>query len=178
MWCRIRQIFSWLLLVGALVLLIFIGLGGLNAKPAAADIRRIDEAENQVLYQSRQKLVDRAGNAWRAVAFKRIRPDGDTSFQVRLVGFPGRDRIDHSQPLKIRNVTGKTLEAEDVTEQAFADVETGAPDNVGQYDLKPILDDLPTSLDVELILPTRSGSLELPASPVVMQEWQKVADRG
>ncbi len=53
MTCRIRQIFSWVLLLGALVLGIFLGLGILNPPSAAATIRQLEEASGQMVYQSR-----------------------------------------------------------------------------------------------------------------------------
>jgi hypothetical protein len=41
-----------------------------------------------------KKTKDQHGNTWQAIAFKRIRPDGQTSFDLRLVGFPGVADID------------------------------------------------------------------------------------
>lgn len=50
MGCRIRKIFSWLLLLGAIVLGVFLGLGLLNPPSAAAAIRQLEEAPGQVVY--------------------------------------------------------------------------------------------------------------------------------
>lgn len=54
--CRIRQIFSWMLLLGALVLAIFLGLGILNPPSAAATMRPLEKAPKQMVYQSAQTL--------------------------------------------------------------------------------------------------------------------------
>ena len=51
--CRIRQIFSWVLLLGALVLGIVLGLGILNPPSAAATVQQLEEAPGQMVYQSR-----------------------------------------------------------------------------------------------------------------------------
>jgi hypothetical protein len=79
--CQIRRFFSWLLLLGAIVLGLLLGLGIFNPSSAEATIRKLEEAPGQMVYQSRQTLKDRQGNSWQTVAFKRIRPDGSNSFE-------------------------------------------------------------------------------------------------
>lgn len=89
MQCRIRKMFSRLLLLGAIVMGLFLGWGMLHPPSAVAAIRQLEEAPGQMVYQSRQTLQDQHGSGWQTVAFKRIRPDGQASFELRLVGFPG-----------------------------------------------------------------------------------------
>ncbi|MCX7595148.1 MAG: hypothetical protein N2235_15590 [Fischerella sp.] len=50
MWCRIKKLLSWILLLGALVLLILLGLGTFSSPPAVAAINTIEEAPGQILY--------------------------------------------------------------------------------------------------------------------------------
>ncbi len=177
MGCRIRKIFSWLLLLGAIVLGVLLGLGLLNPPSAAAAIRQLEEAPGQVVYQSRQTLKDQHGNSWQAVAFKRIRPNGQTSFELRLVGFPGVVEIDRSQSLTLTNSFGKTLTATDVTSNIFTEATQPEP-NVGQYDLQPLLPQLQMGIPLKLTLPTISGeAVSLSISPLLIEEWQTVASQ-
>lgn len=170
MWCRIRQIFSWLLLLGTLVLLLLLGLGTLTTAPAAAAIRQMEEAPGQVLLQSRHTLRDEKGNAWQVVLFKRIEPDDSTTINLRLVGFPDRTKFAHPHPLKITTGRGAVFTADDLFAQK-------APaSNVGQYDLKDILPQLPIAGSVDLSLMVdgdRAIDLSIPAE--VTLEWQSLA---
>ncbi|MGA7933034.1 MAG: DUF3122 domain-containing protein [Kovacikia sp.] len=175
MGCRIRKVFSWLLLLGAVVLGLLLGLGMLNPPSAAAAIRQLEEAPGQVVYQSRQTLKDQHGSSWQAIAFKRIRANGQTSFELRLVGFPGVVGIDRSQPLTLTNSLGKTLTAADASSQIFSAAASPEP-NVGQYDLQPLLPQLPVGIPLKLTLPTLKGeAVSLSVSPLLIEEWQTVA---
>jgi hypothetical protein len=175
MGCRIRKIFSWLLLLGAIWLNFLLGLGILHPPSAAATIRQLEEAPGQIVYQSRQTLRDGHGNSWQAIAFKRIRPNGQNSFELRLVGFPGVVEIDRSQPLTLTNSLGKTLTATDVSSHIFTAATKPEP-NVGQYDLQPLLPQLEMEIPLKLTLPTTSGeAVSLSISPLLIAEWQAVA---
>ncbi|HEY9607545.1 MAG TPA: DUF3122 domain-containing protein [Allocoleopsis sp.] len=175
MGCLVRKILSELLLIGALVLSVFLGLGLLTPPNAAAAIRQLEEAPGQTVYQSRQTLRDRHGNSWQAIAFKRIRPDGTTSFSLRLVGFPGVVEIDRTQPLSLSNSLGKTLTAADTSSTIFGESTVPEP-NVGQYDLQPLLPQLRPEIPLKLTLPTIGGEgIKLSISPSLVQEWQTVA---
>ena len=175
MGCRVRKILARLLLLGALVLGVLLGVGILNPPTAAAAIRQLEEAPGQIVYQSRQTLKDPHGNGWQAIAFKRIRPNGETSFELRLVGFPGVAEIDRSQPLRLTNSLGKTLTAADASSNIFTEAAKPEP-NVGQYNLQPLLSQLQTEIPLELILPTINGeAVKLSISPLLIEEWQTVA---
>jgi hypothetical protein len=171
MWCRIRQIFSKLLLLGALVLFLFAGISYFSAAPAAASIRQTEEAPGQTLYQSRHSLRDRAGHSWQLILFKRVKSGEVASVNLRLVGFPGMAEVAHPQPLEINTGQGEVFSAPDL----FAE-ESPAP-NVGQYDLKGVLLQLPTTKPAILSVPVVGDrSLDLPVPPPVLLEWQTVAN--
>ncbi|MHC5746525.1 MAG: DUF3122 domain-containing protein [Nostoc sp.] len=175
MGCRIRKIFSGLLLLGTLILGLLLGLGMLNFPSAAAAIRELEEAPGQIVYQSRQTLKDQHGNGWQVVAFKRIRPNGQTSFELRLVGFPGGVEIDRSQPLTLTNSLGKTLTATDVSSNIFTEAAKAEP-NVGQYNLQPTLPELQAEIPLTLTLPTlKSEAIKLSVPTSLVQEWQTVS---
>lgn len=178
MGCRIRSFFSKLLLLGALILSALWGLGILTPPDALAAIRQLEEAPGQVLYQSRQTLKDQHGNSWQTVAFKRIRPDGNTSLELRLVGFPGIAEINHAQPLTLTNSLGKVLTARDISSKIFTEASKPEP-NVGQYDLQPLLSQLQAEIPLKLSFATLEGeAVNLSVSPLLIEEWQMVANRG
>ncbi|UBF30640.1 DUF3122 domain-containing protein (plasmid) [Kovacikia minuta CCNUW1] len=160
--------------MGAIVLGILLGLGILNSPRAAAAIQQLEEAPGQMIYQSRQSLKDQHGNTWQAIAFKRIRSDGKTSFDLRLVCFPGVTEIDHSQPLTLVNSLGKKLAADDTSNNLFA--ETAKPEpNVGQYNLQPLLPQLQAEIPLKLSVSTiKREVIHLSIPPSLIQEWQAV----
>jgi len=176
MGCRIRRILSWLLLLGAIVLGFLAGLELLHPPAAAAAIQKLEEAPGQTVYQSRQSLKDQYGNTWQAIAFKRIRANGETSVELRLVGFPGVVEIDHAQPLTLTNSLGQHWVAVDDSNEIFAGVIDPEP-NVGQYNLQPLLPELQAELPLKLTLPILNvKAVHFTVSPSLVQEWQVVAN--
>jgi hypothetical protein len=172
--CQIRKFFSWLLLIGAITIFALIGLGILNVPIASAAIRQLEESPNQMVYQWRQTLKDQHGNTWQTVAFKRVRPDGNSSFELRLIGFPDMVAIDHAKPLTLTNSLGKTLTAADTSSNIFKE---GAQGNVGQYDLQPLLSELQAEIPLKISLPTLKGdAISLSVPPSLVAEWQTVAN--
>jgi len=170
--------------VGVLVLSLGVLLGSwglFGTNPAIATIRQLEEAPNQVVYQSRQTLKDQKGMSWQTIAFKRIRADGSSHFYLRLVGFPGTGEIDRSQPLKLHSSMGQTLTATDASAQIFTDTSTPEP-NVAQYDLQPLLPRLHAELPWHLSLPIKDdaikddASLTLKVPAALVQEWQTLAN--
>lgn len=176
MGCQIRKFFSWLLLLGAIALATLSGLRIFDISPASAAIRQLEEAPGQRVYQSRQTLKDQHGNGWQVVAFKRVTPQGESSFELRLIGFPGVVAIDRTQPLTLTNSLGKTLTATEEDRNIFTESTKPEP-NVGQYDLQPVLSQLPAEIPLELSLSILNGeaiNLSVPSSLVA--EWQTVAN--
>lgn len=177
MGCRIRQVFSWLLLLGAIVLGVLLGLGVFNPTEARATIQQLEETPGQIVYQSRQSLKDQNRHSWQTIAFKRIRPNGETSFELRLVGFPGMIEIDHTQPLTLINSLGKTLTAIDDSSKIFSESVQPAP-NVSQYNLQPLLSELQVGIPLKLTIPVLQGeAVSLLVPPWLVEEWQAVANR-
>lgn len=171
---QIRKFFSLLMLVGAIAIFALIGFGVIDTPNVSAAIRQLEEAPNQMVYQSRQSLKDQHGNTWQTVAFKRSRPDGNSSFELRLVGFPNLVAIDHTQSLTLTNSLGKTLTAVDTSSNIFKE---GAQGNVGQYDLQPLLADLQAEIPLKIALPTLKGDvISLSIPPSLVAEWQTVAN--
>jgi hypothetical protein len=164
---RTRPIIVLVTLLANLIL--FLGLIGSLAAPAAATVRQ-EERSGQILTKSMQTLEDKAGNAWQVVFFKQTQTDRPPTINLRLVGFPGAVEFPHPQALKIAIHPGMTLTAADV----FTD-NSPAP-NVGQYDLSEIIDRLESNSFWELEIPVAGEhSVELRIPYFVIQEWQTVA---
>lgn len=147
--------------------------------PAQAMVRQLDEASGETIYQSevyqsRQTLKDQQGGSWQVIAFKRTHPDRSATLYLRLIGFPGTVNLDHSQPLMISDSMGKTLRAEDVSQDMFMD-QNQRESAAGEYDLQPILTQLETAIPLQLALPTLDQSkIVLNISPEVVQEWRSL----
>uniref|UniRef100_B8HU59 DUF3122 domain-containing protein n=1 Tax=Cyanothece sp. (strain PCC 7425 / ATCC 29141) TaxID=395961 RepID=B8HU59_CYAP4 len=172
--CRIRKFFSWLLLLGTLVLAVFLALGGWDSSAGAA-VQSLEEAPGQVVYQVRQTLPDQQGHRWQTIAFKRIHPDGQTRMELRLVGFPDTLAIAHGQPLTITNSLGTTLRARDTSSSIFTEAANPVA-NVAQYDLQPLLSQLQPEIPWQFSLPSFAGQpivLGIPSE--LLQEWQTLA---
>lgn len=171
----INQTFRKIIL-GLTVIALILGVSSMIPHPAHAEIRTIEEGENQVVYQSRQKLFDRYNQTWQAIAFQRITSEGKEPFTIRLSGFPGKTEIDHPQPLTVKLPTGETFDAEDISDRAFVDKSPAG--NIGQYDFEEIISELPNALEVVFSVPTTDGdNLEMPVSPLSIQEWKEVAQK-
>jgi hypothetical protein len=167
---RIKSIVSKLLLLLSLVALLILGESHLTTQPAWAEIRQIEEAPGQLLYQSQHSLRDQAGYSWQVVLFKPVKNATVTGVNLRLVGFPGVAEFSHPKPLQIKIETGEIFTAED----EFAD-QSPAP-NVGQYDFKSVLFKLPINQRTVLLLPIagdRTITLQIP--PSIILEWQTLA---
>lgn len=171
---HIRKLVSFLAVTTLLGLSVLYIL--LDAPSALAAIRQLEEAPGQVVYQSRQTLVDQQGDRWQTIAFNRIRPDGSTSFYLRLVGFPGTAAIDRDRPLTLTTSLGQSFTAADASSRIFTDASAPEP-NVGQYNLQPIVSELPIAIPMQLALPTLDqNDVRLSVSPALVQEWKTVAN--
>lgn len=154
----------------------FAGWKEAGEKIAVSNIRALKEASGQMVYQARQTLKDQHGNNWQAIAFERIRNDGQTSFFLRLVGFPKVAEIDRSQPLTLTNSLGKILTASDSSNDIFSDSFAPQP-NVGQYNLQPLLSQLQAEIPLKLSLPIIGDeAISLSVPPSFIEEWQTIAN--
>lgn len=134
--------------------------------PANALLRQHHEAPNVLRYHARDSLQDRDGNTWQVLLFPDNTQSASTTFYLRLVGFPGVNSFTHPQSLEILT-PDRILTAQD----AYA--ETAPAPNVGQYDLTPIMSQLPAKGKLKLAVPLndyRELALKIPSE--VLEEWQ------
>ena len=158
------------ILILTLCFALLIGVGTFTSQPAAALVEKEYEAPGKILYKSRHSLRDRSGNAWQVIFFKRYTNNELNTISLRLVGFPGMVEVIHPQPLKLSTANNKFI-AEDMFSQ-----KSPAP-NVGQYDLKNILSELPTNKALRLLIPSKRNGYPLRVPPSLVMEWQILSNK-
>ena len=154
-----------LLLIFAAIFAVFLFL----PNSAEASIRKTEEGDGQILYQSRHQLQDNQQQSWQVVLFKREKGETETDVKLRLVGFPGKVEVAHPEPLVI-----ETDRAAWQGEDLFAE-ESPAP-NVGQYNLDQIISELSPEDRILLTIPEKTGEeITLKVPGVIILEWKIVA---
>lgn len=169
MWNQLTKAFSKLILILTLCFSLLVGFGAFTSQPAAASVEKEYEAPGQVLYKSRHSLRDRSGSPWQFIFFKRYTGDELSDINLRVVGFPGVGEVAHPQPLKI-----STSRVEFTAEDMFAK-KSPAP-NVGQYDLREILPQLPTTESLRVLIPNQESGYPVRLPPSLVLEWQSLAN--
>jgi hypothetical protein len=164
----LKMISNWkqlFLLTFTAILAVFLFL----PNSAEASIRKTEEADGQILYQSRHQLQDNQQQTWQVVLFKREKGETETDVKLRLVGFPGKVEVAHPEPLVI-----ETDRAAWQAEDLFAE-KSPAP-NVGQYRVGEIIYDLSPEDRIVLKIPERTGEeITLKVPGVIILEWKIVA---
>ena len=139
--------------------------------PATALLRQHHETPGVLRYHARDSLKDRDGNTWQVLLFPDNSQTSSTTYYLRLVGFPGVNSFIHPQALEIQT-PAKILTAKD----AYAE-STPAP-NVGQYDLTPIVSQLPSKGSLKLAVPLKGDrTLTLKIPREVLEEWQLLTQK-
>ena len=134
--------------------------------PANALLRQHHEAPNVLRYHARDSLQDRDGHTWQVLLFPDNSGSTRTTFYLRLVGFPGVNSFIHPQSLEILT-PDKILTAKDAYQ------ETAPAPNVGQYDLTPIMSQLPAKGKLKLAVSLKDyRELALKIPHEVVEEWQ------
>ena len=150
-------------------------MGGFWTVPSQARLDYEQETGGQMLYRSFQSLRDLEGHPWQAIAFKRVFADGQSTFFLRLVGFPETATVLRQQPLVMTNVSGQTFQAPDSSDRVFTD--NGVPDSVGQYDIAAIVLQVSDITPLKLKVPTEAGTVTIAVPPTAISEWQTVANQ-
>ncbi|MEN9870083.1 MAG: hypothetical protein RLZZ171_1071 [Cyanobacteriota bacterium] len=139
---------------------------GLFASPAPALLRQHHETPGVLRYHAQDSLKDRNGNTWQVLLFPENNQNEQTTYYLRLVGFPGVNSFNHPHSLEIITSQGKIFTATDAYAQSAP-----AP-NVGQYDLTSIISQLPAKQSLKLSVPLQDNQeLALKIPPEVITEW-------
>jgi hypothetical protein len=155
-------------LAGLLVLTLGLTLAG---GPAAARIQaHPDETTATGVVRSLESLRDLDYRSWQVVAYREGPPGGP--LRLRIVGYPGRVRLEHPTPLLVSS--GRFLwELADVTLQS-AKLAGDNRDAAAEFDLAPLLADLERNRPLRLELP--GVFTELPVPPYVVAEWRSLSE--
>jgi len=143
----------------------------LQPAPAAAMIHAHPDTTTETgVVRSLETLRDLDYRSWQLVAY-REGPEGGP-LRLRVVGYPGRVRLDHPTPLLVSS--GRRLwELADVT-LATPKLVSDGRDAAAEFDLAPLLGDLTTNRPLRLELP--GVFTELPVPPYVVAEWRQLPD--
>ena len=157
-------------IVGILCVLLSLP-GAMCAEVAWAEVHLYQEKPGQVTLRSQQSLPDQAQRSWQIVLFKRYINNQLEGVFLRLVGFPGQVEVAAEQPLELR-IADQFLWQSPPTIDATTLL---LPNNVGQYDVQPLLEHLESDTRLVLAVPLVSGlSATIEASPTVIHEWRDV----
>lgn len=129
-----------------------------------------DETTATGLVRSLESLRDLDYRSWQVVAYREGPPRPEAPVTLRIVGYPGRVRLDHPTPLvvsagrRIWELADTTLSSPKLREDGRA--------AAAEFDLTPLLADLSTNRPLRLSL---SGVFtELPVPPYVVGEWRSL----
>ncbi|MEN9519667.1 MAG: hypothetical protein RLZZ381_2255 [Cyanobacteriota bacterium] len=133
---------------------------------ATALLRQHHETPSVLRYHAQDSLKDRNGNTWQVLLFPENNQNQQTTYYLRLVGFPGVNSFNHPEALEILTSGGKVFTATDAYTQL-------APvPNVGQYDFTSIINQLPGKQSLKLSVPLQDNQeLALKIPPEVLTEW-------
>lgn len=139
--------------------------------PAAARIHAHPDAMTATgVVRSLESLRDLDYRSWQVVAYREGSPGG--ALRLRIVGYPGRVRLDHPTPLLVSS--GRYLwELADVTLESEK-LSVDGRDAAAEFDLKPLLADLSQNRPLRLELP--GVFTELPVPPYVVAEWRSLPE--
>ncbi len=152
--------------VVGLVLALLLGLAG--GAPALAQVHAHPDENGVPVVRSLESLRDLDYQSWQLVAYRQGRPGGP--LRLRVVGFPGRVRLNHPTALLVRSGRS-SWELGDLTldnPQLAAD----GRDAAAEFDLAPLLADLQQDRPLRLQLP--GVFVELPVPPFVVAEWRSL----
>ncbi|ABW30450.1 DUF3122 domain-containing protein [Acaryochloris marina] len=139
--------------------------------PVQAETHLYQEKPGQVTLRSQQSLQDQAKRSWQTILFKRYVDNQLEGIFLRLVGFPGQVEVAPEQPLQL-SIADQFLWQ---SQPAMDGTTLMLPENVGQYNVQPLLENLDSDTRLVLEIPLVSGlTANIIAPPAVIHEWREV----
>jgi hypothetical protein len=138
--------------------------------PALARLHAHPDADGTPVLRSLESLRDLDDQSWQVVAYREGPPGGP--LRLRIVGYPGKVRLDHPTPLEVSSGRLHWL-LEDVT-LASAALARDSRAAAAEFDLAPLLADLERNRPLRLRLPRVFSELAVP--PYVVAEWRRLPD--
>ncbi|MCP9888862.1 DUF3122 domain-containing protein [Cyanobium sp. ATX 6A2] len=142
----------------------------LAAAPAAAQLHAHSDEQGRPVLRSLESLRDLDYQSWQLVAYREGPPGG--ALKLRIVGYPGKVRLDHPTALAVRSGR-RHWQLADLTlanPQLAADGRSAA----AEFDLSPLIAELSQNRPLRLFLP--GVFTELPVPPFVVAEWRSLVN--
>ena len=160
---------AWVTTCRFLNLLLVMMLLGMPAPPAWARLHAHPDTDTATgVVRSLETLRDLDYRSWQVVAYRE--GPGGGALRLRIVGYPGRVRLDHPTSLLVSS--GRRFwELADVT-LANPKLMDDGRDAAAEFDLAPLLADLRANRPLRLQLP--GVFTELPVPPYLVGEWRKL----
>jgi len=152
-------------------LLLLVVLLGPPAAAWGALSRAPDEAGTGTgVVRSLESLRDLDYQSWQLVAYRTGPPTAAAPITLRIVGYPGRVRLDHPTPLEVRSGRRRWL----LNDTTLSSTKLAADGRAAaaEFDLTPLLADLQLDRPLRLRLP--GVFVELPVPPFVVAEWRSL----
>ncbi len=154
------------MLVLSLVATLLLSL--IQPAPAQALLHNHPDENGTPVLRSLESLRDLDYQSWQLVAY-REGPSGGP-LRLRVVGFPGKVRLDHPTPLLVRS--GRLQwQLDDVT-LANPKLASDGRAAAAEFNLAPLLAKLDRNRPLRLQLP--GVFVELPVPPYVVAEWRSL----
>jgi hypothetical protein len=141
-----------------------------TAQPAWAQVHNHRDENGSEVVRSLESLRDLDYQSWQVVAYRTGPPGPQAPLTLRIVGYPGKVRLDHPTPLQV-SAGRRHWDLDDIT-TANPRLATDSRDAAAEFDLKPLIDDLRKDRPLRLAL--RGVFVELPVPPFVVAEWRSL----
>ncbi|NDG75281.1 MAG: DUF3122 domain-containing protein [Synechococcaceae bacterium WB8_1B_136] len=154
----------WAALLGCLLLALMAA-----PSPAMAQIHAHPDENGTPVVRSLESLRDLDYQSWQAVAYRQGPPGGPLI--LRIVGYPGKVRLDHPTALLVRSGR-QSWQLPDIT-TANPTLAADGRDAAAEFNLAPLIDSLSQNRPLRLELP--GVFVELPVPPYVVAEWRSLS---
>ena len=152
------------LLAGLLALALMVGMPA----TAAAQVHAHSDENGAPVVRSLESLRDLDYQSWQVVAYRSGAPGGPLT--LRIVGYPGKVRLDHPTSLLVRGGR-RSWELADITLDN-PKLAVDGRSSAAEFNLAPLIADLRKNRPLRLEL--RGVFTELPVPPYVVAEWRSL----
>ncbi|MFL0774459.1 MAG: DUF3122 domain-containing protein [Prochlorococcus sp.] len=160
-WCT-------LLSRGLICLLVATALLLFTPPPAFAQVNSHLNEKGEPMIRSIESLRDLDYQSWQAVAYRQGPPGNPVV--LRIVGYPGKVRLDHPTDLQV-HAGRRNWSLADLT-LANPSLAKDGREAAAEFDLMPLLSDLHNNRPLRLEL--QGVFSELPVAPYVVGEWRSL----
>ena len=157
-WALLNSFLSCLIIAAVLLLL--------QSPPALAQVNAHNNENGMQMIRSIESLRDLDFQSWQAVAYREGPPGNPVV--LRIVGYPGKVRLDHPTDLQV-HAGRRDWQLADIA-LANPSLATDGREAAAEFDLMPLLNDLHNNRPLRLEL--QGVFSELPVAPYVVGEWR------